>query len=70
MEDLSLHILDIAENSVRADAKHIRITITKDAEKDWLRIEVIDDGKGMDAATLAQVRDPFFPRPRSKQAAG
>jgi len=70
MEDLSLHILDIAENSVRADAKQIRISITKDAEKDQLCIDVIDDGKGMDAATLARVRDPFFTTKRKKTGLG
>lgn len=70
MEDVSLHILDIAENSVRADARKIEIIITRDAEHDLLRVEVIDDGKGMDAGTLARVRDPFFTTKRKKTGLG
>ncbi len=70
MEDISLHILDIAENSVRADAKTIEITITRDRGNDQLRIEVVDDGKGMDAATLGKVRDPFFTTKHKKTGLG
>lgn len=70
MEDISLHILDIAENSVRADAKKIEIMITRDVERNLLHIEVIDDGRGMDAATLARVRDPFFTTGHKKTGLG
>ncbi|HEX9114349.1 MAG TPA: ATP-binding protein, partial [Nitrospirota bacterium] len=68
MDDLSLHILDIAENSVRADARNIEIIITREAG--ILRVEVNDDGRGMDAATLARVRDPFFTTKRKKTGLG
>jgi len=70
VEDISLHILDIAENAVRADAKTITITITMDAAHDLFRVEVIDDGRGMDAGTLAKVRDPFFTTKRKKTGLG
>ncbi len=70
MEDISLHILDIAENSIRADAKIIEIVLTRDTEHDFLRVEVIDDGGGMDAVTLARVRDPFFTTKRKKTGLG
>ena len=70
MEDISLHILDIAENSIRADAKTIEIIIARDFEQGLLRIEVIDDGRGMDAATLARVRDPFFTTKHKKTGLG
>ena len=60
MEDLSLHILDIVENSIRACAKKIEIKIIEEKKKDLLTIEIIDDGKGMDEKTLKNVLDPFF----------
>lgn len=58
MKDLSLHILDIAENSAKAGASRITITLKEDGERLELCIE--DDGCGMDAATLARVTDPFY----------
>ncbi len=70
VEDISLHILDIAENSVRADAKIIEITIARDRERDLLHVEVIDDGRGMDAATLGRVQDPFFTTKHKKTGLG
>ena len=60
MRDLSLHILDVVDNSLRADAKHIRITIDEDTSNDLLVLEIGDDGKGMDAAALGRARDPFY----------
>ena len=60
MEDLSLHILDIAENSISASAKRIEIRIDEDQTNDLLTIEIKDDGKGMDKQTLQKVLDPFF----------
>jgi anti-sigma regulatory factor (Ser/Thr protein kinase) len=70
LEDISLHILDIAENSIRADAKCITIIVVRDEKSDLLRVEVIDDGKGMDAETLARVRDPFFTTKHKKTGLG
>ena len=60
MEDLSLHILDIAENSINGAAKTIEIIIDEDRDKDLLTIEIKDDGKGMDQKTLKKALDPFF----------
>ena len=60
MLELALHILDIAENSVRAGAKTVFIDVTEDRMKDRLRIEIRDNGSGMDAATVKRAMDPFY----------
>ena len=59
MQELSLHILDIAKNSVIADAKKIEIRITEDIEEDIFLIEINDDGKGMNKEFLQNVTNPF-----------
>ena len=60
MEDLSLHILDIVENSVAARADKIEIRISEDKKKDLLSVEVIDNGIGMDKITVKKALDPFY----------
>ncbi len=60
MEDLSLHILDIAENATRAGGKRIVIEIAENEDEDRLTIRIEDDGKGMDAQTLEEATNPFF----------
>lgn len=59
MRELALHLLDIAENSVAAQAKNIRITIEEDTCQDTLRMLVVDDGVGMSPELVAKVIDPF-----------
>ena len=60
MLELSLHILDIVENSTRAGAKTVYITITEDTTRDILTLEIQDDGSGMSEDILKKVMDPFF----------
>ena len=60
MLELSLHILDIAENSIRAGAKLIQITVTEDSVSDRLTIQFKDDGAGMTEDILEKVLDPFY----------
>src|SRR5512144_1170356 len=60
MRELSLHLLDIAENGVSAGAQNMTITIVEDLRKDRLRLTVEDDGRGMDAAMVEQVTNPFI----------
>lgn len=59
MRELALHILDIAENSISANASKIKILVEENLTEDYLRITIEDDGKGMDAETLAKITDPF-----------
>ena len=60
MEDLSLHILDIVENSIAAGANRVEIRIAEDIRNDVLSIEIKDNGKGMGADVLSKVLDPFY----------
>ena len=60
MEDLSLHILDVVENSLRSHAKLVEITVAEDEEQDLLTLEIRDDGNGMDTEKCARAGDPFF----------
>jgi anti-sigma regulatory factor (Ser/Thr protein kinase) len=60
MEDLSLHILDIAENAIEARARRIWLCIDQEEEGDRLTLEIRDDGRGMDARALQRATDPFF----------
>jgi len=60
MEDLSLHILDIAENAIAAGATRIALTVLEDERRDILKIEVSDNGLGMSRRTLRRALDPFF----------
>ena len=60
MEDLSLHILDIVENSIRAKASRIEIEVVEDIGKDLLTIEIKDNGQGIDEETIKKVLDPFY----------
>ena len=60
MEDISLHILDIVENSIVAKAKRIEIRVIEDIEENLFIVEIEDDGEGMDETTVKRVLDPFF----------
>ncbi|MDP2965915.1 MAG: ATP-binding protein [Pelolinea sp.] len=60
MKELSLHILDIAENSVNAGATKIGISVVENLNKDELIINIKDNGKGMDPEKLKNIADPFI----------
>ncbi len=60
MKELSLHILDIVQNSISAKASQIEIIIHEDTNKNILSIEIKDNGIGMDNETLQKVTDPFW----------
>ena len=60
MRDLSLHILDLAMNSIRAKATLIEIEIIEQIQENLLLIQLKDNGCGMTEKTLAQAKNPFF----------
>lgn len=61
MKDISLHLLDIAQNSLKADAKKLEIGINTDMESgNTLEIVIRDDGKGIASENIKKVSDPFF----------
>ena len=59
MHDLSLYLLEVLENSVRAGAKRVDILLVMDRSTDQLRMSVDDDGHGL-SATPEQTLDPFY----------
>ena len=66
MHDLSLYLLDILENSVRAGATVIATAIVADRERDELSILVEDDGPGLPVEP-EQALDPFFTTKANKK---
>lgn len=60
MPEIALNILDVAENSVRAQAKLVEITVAVDEKADTLTVTIKDDGCGMSEEQVAHVVDPFF----------
>lgn len=60
MNELSLHILDIVQNSIKANAHLVEIIINEQDIEDSYSITITDDGHGMDEKTLTEVSDPFF----------
>jgi signal transduction histidine kinase len=59
VRELSLHILDIAQNSIEAGAANIEIVISEDESSDVLTILIADDGRGIPAEILESIADPF-----------
>jgi len=59
VRELSLHILDVLENSVEAGATRIELLIEEDVERDSLTITIKDNGRGMPDELVQQVLNPF-----------
>ncbi len=60
MKELSLHILDIMQNSIEADANQIILKIKEKIDKNLLKIIIEDDGKGIKDEDINRVVDPFI----------
>ncbi len=70
MEDLSLHILDIAENAVAAGASRVLIAVNENERRDRLTFRVTDNGRGMSEEEKARALDPFFTTGRKRTGLG
>jgi anti-sigma regulatory factor (Ser/Thr protein kinase) len=60
MRELSLNVMDVAQNSVRAEATLVFLTVEESDKDDFLTITISDNGCGMTEEQVAQVIDPFF----------
>ena len=60
MQELSLNVLDIAQNSISAGASLVTILADEDTNKGMLTIVIADDGRGMTPEQVAHVTDPFY----------
>jgi len=60
MEDLSLHILDIVENSLEAAATEVKIQIVEETARDLLTLRISDNGRGLDEEAKKRALDPFY----------
>jgi hypothetical protein len=68
LQDLSLHILDISENSIEAGATKINIMINEDTRRNKLVLKIEDNGSGLDEETRQKVLDPFYTTKKGKEA--
>lgn len=60
MRELSLNVMDIAQNSISAGASLITIAVEEDLTRDLLSIAVKDNGRGMTPEQVQNVTDPFY----------
>lgn len=60
MPEISMNILDVAQNSIRAGASLIEISVAIDEKEDAMTVVIKDDGCGMTKTQIAKVEDPFF----------
>jgi signal transduction histidine kinase len=66
MRELSLHILDLIENSIRAGASVISVTLAAEPERDLMKISIEDNGPGL-AVAPARALDPFYTTKKGKR---
>ena len=60
MKDLSSHILDIVQNSIRAKASLIKIAIGERPVDNLMQIVISDNGTGMTHEQMQLATDPFY----------
>lgn len=59
MKELSLHVLDLMENSLTANSKDVYLTIEDSLKDNKYSFTIVDNGKGMSPEFLAKVTDPY-----------
>ncbi len=67
MKELSLHILDVVQNSIAAGGDFIIISIDEDLHKDLFTIQITDNGCGMDKDYAEKIKDPFTTGRKSRK---
>lgn len=60
MNEISLHIIDIIQNSLSAGASLIRVIIDECLSENLLSVTIVDNGKGMTQEQVERLDDPFF----------
>ena len=65
MKDLSLHLLDILENSAMAGARRVTVTLSRSGT--WLHLDVTDNGPGLAPEVRADPTDPFCTTRRERK---
>jgi len=66
MRELSMHILDVMENSLAAGSTRVEVSIAEDLVADQMNITIRDNGRGMSEEQLARVFDPFYTTRRTR----
>jgi hypothetical protein len=59
MKELSLHILDLAENGIAAQATLVRVLVDERPSENIITIEIEDNGKGIPPGMIETITDPF-----------
>ena len=60
LQDLSQYILDISENSLKAEASRVEIALSESTQGNGIELSVSDNGTGMDSEQILMVQDPFY----------
>jgi len=67
MRELSLHILDLVQNSIEAGATKVEVSIAENRKQDELLIRICDNGRGMTEAMMQKVLDPFVTTKKTRR---
>lgn len=67
MEDLSLHIMDVVENSITAGATVVAVEVEHNTAAGMLVVSIQDNGDGMDQAQSRRAMDPFYTTKQEKR---